>query len=134
MYKSETQSDQISTEVNLQVLQVAEGDAAITAMPDRLKRDLNVRTALGTKNIHLRQVSEENAFERMTRFEGLEVDARVLADPRALRDAYQAELGEFQTRIKSACLGGRMDYVVLDTSRHLDVALSTYLAQRAGTR
>jgi len=76
----------------------------------------------------------EFPFERMTRFEGLEIDERILADPRSLRDAYLEELTEFQTRIKSACLGGRMDYQVLDTSRPLDLALSTYLAQRAGTR
>jgi len=76
----------------------------------------------------------EFPFQRMTRFEGLEIDEKLLADPRALREAYLNELGEFQTRIKSACLGGRMDYTVLDTTRPLDVALSTYLAQRTGTR
>ncbi|MAG54823.1 MAG: DUF58 domain-containing protein [Planctomycetes bacterium] len=76
----------------------------------------------------------EFPFERMTRFEGLEIDERILADPRALREAYMNELSEFQTRMKSACLSGRMDYQVLDTSRPLDLALSTYLAQRAGTR
>lgn len=72
-------------------------------------------------------------FERMTRFEGLEVDDRLLADPRALREAYLEELKAFQTTIKSACLKSRMDYVVLDTSSHLDVVLSTYLGQRAGS-
>ena len=76
----------------------------------------------------------EFPFERMTRFEGLEIDETLLADPRALREASLEELGAFQTRIKSACLGGRMDYQVLDTSRPLDLALSTYLAQRTGTR
>jgi uncharacterized protein (DUF58 family) len=76
----------------------------------------------------------EFPFERMTRFEGLEIPDHLLADPKALRESYLAELGEFQTRIKSACLSGRMDYVVLDTSRPLDVALSTYLAQRTNTR
>ncbi len=73
-------------------------------------------------------------YERMTRFEGLEVEDRVLADPRSLREAYLAELTAFQTRVRSACLGGRMDFVVLNTAKPLDVALSTYLAQRAQTR
>ncbi|HMS15817.1 MAG TPA: DUF58 domain-containing protein [Planctomycetota bacterium] len=73
-------------------------------------------------------------FDRMTRFEGLEVVDHLLADPKALREAYLAELEQFQTRLKGICLGSRMDYVLLDTSRPLDVALSTYLAQRAGAR
>lgn len=73
-------------------------------------------------------------FDRMTRFEGLEIDDRILADPKALRDAYQAELEAFQLKVQSACLGGRLDFVVVDTSKPLDVTLSSYLAQRAGTR
>jgi uncharacterized protein (DUF58 family) len=73
-------------------------------------------------------------FDRMTRFEGLESLDKLLADPKALREAYVAEIQGFQARVKSTCLGGRMDYVVLDTSRPLDVVLTTYLAQRAGTR
>jgi len=76
----------------------------------------------------------EFPFDRMTRFEGLETDDKLLADPKALREAYQAELTGFQSRVKASCLSGRMDYVVLDTSRPLDVVLTTYLAQRAGTR
>ena len=73
-------------------------------------------------------------FERMTRFEGLEVDERLLLDPKSLREAYLAELTAFQSHVKGICLGSRMDYVLLDTSRPLDLALSTYLAQRAGAR
>lgn len=73
-------------------------------------------------------------FDRMTRFEGLEIDEKLLADPKALREAYLSELERFQTRLRGICLGSRMDYVLLDTSRTLGLALSTYLAQRAGTR
>jgi uncharacterized protein (DUF58 family) len=76
----------------------------------------------------------EFPFEKMTRFEGLEVQERVLADPRSLKEAYLSELQEFQTRLRAVCLGGRMDFTVLNTSRPLDLALSTFLAQRAGTR
>lgn len=73
-------------------------------------------------------------FDRMTRFEGLENVDKLLLDPKPLREAYLAELQGFQSRVRAACLGGRMDYVPLDTSRPLDVVLTTYLAQRAGTR
>ena len=73
-------------------------------------------------------------FERMTRFEGLEIDEKLLSDPRDLREAYLEELKNFQTTVRSACLKARTDYVGLDTSERLDVVLSTYLAQRAGGR
>lgn len=73
-------------------------------------------------------------FERMTRFEGLEIDQRLLADPRALKEAYLAELHAFQHRLKSACLAGRMDFTVLDTSKPLGIPLASYLAMRSKSR
>jgi uncharacterized protein (DUF58 family) len=73
-------------------------------------------------------------YDKMTRFEGLEIDEKLLANPKALRDAYLAELTSFQHRIKSACMGGRMDFVVLDTSRPLAIPLSSYLAARSRVR
>ncbi|MCA9244882.1 MAG: DUF58 domain-containing protein [Phycisphaerales bacterium] len=76
----------------------------------------------------------EFPFDRMTRFEGLEVSDHLLADPRALREAYLAEMEGFCQSVKGACMANQMDYVTLDTSRPLDVALSSYLAARAGTR
>jgi uncharacterized protein (DUF58 family) len=76
----------------------------------------------------------EFPFEAMTRFEGLEIDEKLLADPRSLRDAYLAEVKSFQQAVKTACLAGRMDYVVLDTSRSPAIPLSSYLAMRARRR
>ena len=73
-------------------------------------------------------------FERMTLFEGIEEKTRLLVDPRALRTAYLEEIGSFVQEVKSACIGNRMDYVQLNTKHPLDVALSSYLAARAGTR
>ncbi len=73
----------------------------------------------------------EFPFERMTMFEGLEELPELLADPRALRDAYLAEIDEFQEAIRKGCLGQRVDYVKLITNQPLDVALSSYLAARA---
>ncbi|MCA8943537.1 MAG: DUF58 domain-containing protein, partial [Planctomycetes bacterium] len=70
-------------------------------------------------------------FERMTMFEGLEQMPELLADPRALRDAYLAEVGAFRDTIRKGCHGQRVDYVELVTSEPLDVALSSYIAARA---
>lgn len=74
----------------------------------------------------------EFPFDRMTRFEGMEEPAsEVLCDPRALRAAYLEGLGEFRSALRAGCLAERIDYVPLDTSTPLDVALSGYLARRS---
>ena len=73
-------------------------------------------------------------FERMTRFEGLEEMPHVMADPGALRIQYLKELEEFTRTIRHGCLGNAADFVELDTSMPLDVALSSYLASRSKRR
>ena len=72
----------------------------------------------------------EFPFERMTLFEGMEEMPELLADPRALREAYLAEVDRFRETIRSGCLGQRVDYVPLRTDQPLDVALSSYFAAR----
>jgi uncharacterized protein (DUF58 family) len=73
-------------------------------------------------------------FEKMTLFEGLESQPDLLADPRALRKAYLHEFDTFLTGVRKACLENNVDYTVLNTSQNLDVALSAFLATRAGGR
>jgi uncharacterized protein (DUF58 family) len=73
-------------------------------------------------------------FERMTQFEGLEGLPQLIANPRALRQAYLAALQDFTQDLRRGCLANNVDYVMLDTATTLDVALSSYLATRAGTR
>jgi uncharacterized protein (DUF58 family) len=73
-------------------------------------------------------------YDKMTRFEGLEIDEKLLANPKALQAAYLEEIRTFQHRVKTACMGARMDYVVLDTSRPMSIPLSSYLAARARVR
>jgi uncharacterized protein (DUF58 family) len=70
-------------------------------------------------------------LERMTMFEGLERGPRVVADPRALRQGYLDEIDAFRRTLRRGCLGDRVDFVEMDTSTTLDVALSSYLARRA---
>ena len=72
-------------------------------------------------------------FRRMTLFEGLEGLPDVVANPNSLRDAYLAEMQGFLAEVRKVCRDHRIDYVALDTSTKLDVALSTYLAARAGS-
>ncbi len=71
-------------------------------------------------------------FQSMTLFEGLEGYDELLVNPRALRDAYLEEIETFQEQLKRTCRNARIDYVRIDTSQRLDVALTAYLAARAG--
>ena len=73
-------------------------------------------------------------FDRMTRFLGMEMGPKILANPKALRKAYLEEVADFQETLKKECRGDRIDYVAMDTSRPLDVALATYLAVRSERR
>jgi uncharacterized protein (DUF58 family) len=73
-------------------------------------------------------------FEAMTRFRGLESLGEVICDPGALRRAYLEELDRFTGEIRHGCRQDRIDYVLLDTSVPLDVALTSYLATRSGMK
>jgi uncharacterized protein (DUF58 family) len=73
----------------------------------------------------------EFPFQQMTLFEGLEGYPELLADPRALRKAYLAELDSFITQLKRSCRSNMVDYVLMDTAQPLDVALTVYLARRS---
>jgi hypothetical protein len=73
-------------------------------------------------------------FERMTRFEGLEGLGDLVVNPRSLREGYLKEVEKFMRTIRRGCTANRIDYVLLNTATPLDVALSSYLAKRSGTR
>jgi uncharacterized protein (DUF58 family) len=73
-------------------------------------------------------------FQRMTRFEGLEDMPKIVCDPRAIRKAYQEEVNEFLSIIKRGCDQSGIDYAMITTDQQIDVALTTYLATRLGTR
>ncbi|MEM7233250.1 MAG: DUF58 domain-containing protein [Planctomycetota bacterium] len=72
-------------------------------------------------------------FQNMTLFEGLEGIDEALVNPRSLREGYLAELEIFLAGLRKACRKSRFDYIQIDTEDKLDVALSTYLAKRAGS-
>jgi len=73
-------------------------------------------------------------FETMTKFVGLEDTGVRIANPRALRKAYLAELESHLETIKTGCHSVGADYVRLTTKQRLDVALSAYLATRSSIR
>ncbi len=69
-------------------------------------------------------------FKQMTMFQGLEGFADVLADPRALRQAYLQEFQAFTKAVRQGCRAQRIDYVEMRTDQSLDLVLNTYLARR----
>ena len=70
-------------------------------------------------------------FRSTTLFKGLEGLPDVLAEPHALRRAYQDELREFLAELKKGCQMVDIDYVPLTTNQPLDGALTSYLASRS---
>lgn len=73
-------------------------------------------------------------FRDNTLFEGLEApELELLTDPQSLRRGYLAAVERFIGRIRAACMNHRIDYALLSTTDSLDVALSTFLAQRMRT-
>ncbi|MDA1194303.1 MAG: DUF58 domain-containing protein [Planctomycetota bacterium] len=73
-------------------------------------------------------------FDRLTRFEGLETDDVLTADPASLRAAYLEEVKQFRRRLRRVCLANRIDLVEMDTAEPLGVVLSAYLAKRGAAR
>jgi uncharacterized protein (DUF58 family) len=69
-------------------------------------------------------------FEDMTRFEGLEAPRNLLVDPRALREGYLEALQTFLREVEQGCQEARADYVRLDTSVPVGVALARFLSGR----
>jgi uncharacterized protein (DUF58 family) len=69
-------------------------------------------------------------FRGPTMFQGLEEYPEVLADPDALRKAYQREFAAFQNSVKRGCRQHNLDYQELRTDQDLDVTLASYLATR----
>jgi uncharacterized protein (DUF58 family) len=76
----------------------------------------------------------EFPFQDNTLFKGMEVDAQLHTEPRALRDSYMEAVEEYMTKIKTTCAAAGIDHVLLDTSKPLDSVLTSYLNYRAKRR
>jgi len=73
----------------------------------------------------------EFPFQENTLFKGMEVDAQLHTEPRALRKSYMAAVGKYMERVKKICATAGVDHVLLDTSQPLGGVLSSYLAFRS---
>ncbi|MEM8873721.1 MAG: DUF58 domain-containing protein [Planctomycetota bacterium] len=70
-------------------------------------------------------------FEDVTMFEGLEEAGELLAEPRALRDAYLQQMQEHTDELAHRCRRMGIDFERFDSGEPLDVAISTFLARRS---
>ncbi len=71
-------------------------------------------------------------FAGPTRFEGLEADAALHCNPRALREGYLRELGRFLDEVRHTFAQHMIDYRLIRTSDPLDAALAKFLSSRLG--
>ena len=76
----------------------------------------------------------EFPFQDNTLFKGMEVEAELHTEPRALRKSYMQSVENYMNRIKKVCAVAGIDHVLLDTSKPLDGVLSSYLNFRAKSR
>ncbi len=76
----------------------------------------------------------EFPFQDNTLFKGMEVQAELHAEPRALRKSYLEAVSQYQAKVKKICAKAGIDYVLLDTSKSLGAVLSGYLNYRKKSR
>ena len=72
----------------------------------------------------------EFPFEENTLFLGMESEAEVHADPRALRKSYLEIVGEYLREVRKICADSGVDYTLAHTGEPLDAVLARYLASR----
>ncbi|MED5330094.1 MAG: DUF58 domain-containing protein [Planctomycetota bacterium] len=70
-------------------------------------------------------------FDRLTRFEDMEGDDRLLVDAPSLQEAYLESMEDWRARLRRACHQQGVDYALLDTSKPLGLSLSAFLGARA---
>lgn len=72
----------------------------------------------------------EFPFQQPTLFKGLESLGELLVDPMRLRKAYREEFSRFQKEVAAGCRAQGADYVLLQTDRPPNAALTAYLHRR----
>lgn len=76
----------------------------------------------------------EFPFQENTLFRGIEIQAELHTEPRALRASYLEAVERYMARVKKVCAAAGIDHVLLDTSKPLGEVLSSYLNFRAKSR
>jgi uncharacterized protein (DUF58 family) len=69
-------------------------------------------------------------FGGSVKFKGLEDAGQLLTRPQRIREAYLGELAKLLEKIKGACSRTGVDYRLVDTSKPVDVVISSYLMAR----
>lgn len=73
-------------------------------------------------------------FDGMVKFVGLEIPEEMLARPDDLREAYLAAMERFNAELEEIAHRNRVEYLLVDTTRHMGEVLVDYLNARAETR
>jgi uncharacterized protein (DUF58 family) len=71
-------------------------------------------------------------FDEMTAFRSLETGRKILAEPRAMREAYIREIQAFIAELRVMCLEAGMSYRMVTTDTPLSEALASYLSMGDG--
>ena len=84
------------------------------------------------QQVHLFQVLDPweltFPFQDMTIFRSLETRRRILAEPRAMREAYLREIRRFVTELRQAALEAGMEYRLMDTGVDLMASFTAFLS------
>jgi uncharacterized protein (DUF58 family) len=79
----------------------------------------------------LDQAEIDLPFDGNILFEDLEqVNLKIVADPKAIRQAYRQVIEEFTSHLRKQCHDSAIDYQLLSTTTPLDRALTSYLSWR----
>jgi uncharacterized protein (DUF58 family) len=69
-------------------------------------------------------------FTGNVKFDGLELPEEIKTRPHLIRPAYQRIVRDYLSELRAGCDAYRVDYVRLDTTKPLEVALSKFLVTR----
>jgi len=69
-------------------------------------------------------------FDDVSRIEDMETGREITSDPRAFRNGYLQELGNFLDDVRGGCRASQIDYALAETNMKFDTFLGTYLAKR----
>lgn len=105
--------------------------------PDDLATALNQFRLRGHEVIVFHVMHDDEVafpFDDNTLFRGLETEAQLHCEPRALRKSYLQAVDRYMKQVKKVCASAGVDHVLLNTSKPLDAALSSYLNFRRKSR
>jgi uncharacterized protein (DUF58 family) len=70
-------------------------------------------------------------FKGTWQFDGLEGEEELITQPERIREDYLTNLNAYLEQLQSGCIGSRVDYTLVETSRPLDSLLSEFLETRS---